>query len=138
VKQLSIFDVIEESKKQEGFKRCDMCKEFLDLSEFWNNKYKHDGLSSTCKSCVKSNSKRKKEHYDRLYSLQDGRCAICDAHRLELTKDFAVDHCHTTGQIRELLCNACNTGIGYFDDDVDKMRKAVKYIIKHNKAKGRH
>lgn len=57
--------------------------------------------------------------YDRMLKEQDSRCAICGSDRAlknnERTWAFAVDHCHTTGKVRGLLCNACNVGLGWFE-----------------------
>jgi hypothetical protein len=57
------------------------------------------------------------------------RCAIC---RKELTrKTMAADHDHETGFGRDWLCRNCNTGLGMFQDDPERMRRAAKYIEKH-------
>lgn len=63
------------------------------------------------------------ETYNKMYDKQDGKCAIC-------TRDLrlVVDHCHDSLVVRGLLCNGCNLGIGYFEDDVDRMKSAIKYI----------
>ncbi|MCJ8163147.1 endonuclease domain-containing protein [Acinetobacter zhairhuonensis] len=50
-------------------------------------------------------------------------CAICGS-----TKRLSIDHCHTTGDVRGLLCNKCNFGISYFSDDVSLLQKAIEYL----------
>lgn len=55
------------------------------------------------------------EDFDRMFSEQDGRCLICGKHQVELTKRLAVDHCHTSGQVRGLLCSDCNGKLGWFE-----------------------
>lgn len=54
--------------------------------------------------------------YDRLYQIQQGRCAICSRHQLKATKRFDVDHNHKTGTVRGLLCSRCNTDLGRKED----------------------
>ena len=53
----------------------------------------------------------------------DFRCAIC---REEVP--LAVDHCHTTGSIRGLLCGNCNQGLGRFKDNIVSLNNAIKYL----------
>lgn len=59
---------------------------------------------------------------------QSNLCAICDT---EMKKAY-IDHCHYTGRIRAALCFKCNTGLGVFDDDVDKLHSAIIYLNKFN------
>ena len=40
----------------------------------------------------------------------------------------AIDHNHVTGEIRGLLCNACNKGIGFLNDDIRLLKNAIKYL----------
>lgn len=69
------------------------------------------------------------EAYDAMLEAQGGGCAICGATEPGgRTKHFPVDHCHTTGAIRGLLCTKCNRGLGLFNDDTDRMERAVKYL----------
>jgi hypothetical protein len=57
-------------------------------------------------------------------ALQQGhRCAICLKER-----KLVVDHCHATGEVRALLCNQCNVGLGAFADDVEAIERAATYL----------
>jgi hypothetical protein len=58
--------------------------------------------------------------------LSGERCEICGASKLRRKLD--LDHCHKTGEIRGLLCESCNKGIGLLRDDVQLLRKAIKYL----------
>ena len=130
IQQDFLSEVFEDVEYQ-GLKRCDTCKEHQPYTEFYNNRYKHDGYASTCKTCSKGNSDRKRLHYTRLLAEQKGVCKICGITAEENGKDFAVDHCHTTGKVRGLLCNNCNSGVGYFLDSIDTMNKAIEYLKTH-------
>lgn len=47
------------------------------------------------------------------------------------TAKLVVDHCHASGKIRGLLCDLCNRGIGHFNDSVELLYKAIKYLELH-------
>lgn len=70
------------------------------------------------------------EEYDRLYESQDGKCSICGTENKENRRHLSVDHCHTTGKIRGLLCQSCNKGLGLFRDKIEFLRKAAEYLEK--------
>lgn len=65
--------------------------------------------------------------WDALHDAQLGRCAICLATLAEVAK-VCVDHDHETGEVRGLLCNGCNRGLGYFKDDPDRLKRAAEYL----------
>lgn len=67
--------------------------------------------------------------YEELYRQQNGLCAICEAVPPPGQR-FHVDHDHTSGQIRGLLCTRCNPGIGLLRDSPDILRKAIAYLEK--------
>lgn len=70
------------------------------------------------------------EAYTKMLGEQDFRCDICgseDNGRRD-TPHFAVDHCHTTGRVRALLCHACNRGLGDFLDDPMRLASAIAYL----------
>jgi hypothetical protein len=67
------------------------------------------------------------EQFHRLYISQECKCAICAKHFPEEEK-MAVDHCHDNGNVRGLLCHACNRGMGLLKDNPDILRKAAEYL----------
>ena len=68
------------------------------------------------------------EGYNTLFVSQDGRCAICEIHQSNLKHPLYVDHCHSTNQIRGLLCNKCNFAIGLFNEDIMLLDNAKQYL----------
>ena len=62
-----------------------------------------------------------------LYARQSGTCAICGIEEADPMK-LAVDHDHSTGHPRGLLCRLCNTGLGSFGDSVTRLEAAQQYI----------
>lgn len=69
------------------------------------------------------------EEYEILYETSNGLCAICGEYQ-ELGK-LCVDHDHSTGKVRGLLCNNCNSGIGYLKDSPEILIIASEYLKKH-------
>lgn len=63
------------------------------------------------------------EAYDQALADQQYACAICKAETL-----LVVDHNHGTNQVRGLLCNDCNYGLGRFKDDVGRLLRAADYL----------
>lgn len=74
------------------------------------------------------------KEYDMMLKKQNGVCAIClrpeivTEPRTGVTRHLSIDHCHSTGQIRGLLCARCNTGIGKLGDSPETLRKAANYL----------
>jgi len=66
-----------------------------------------------------------KADYDRMLIAQNGACAIC---KRKSKRRLCVDHCHVTGEVRGLICHKCNTALGLFDDDPERMVAASYYV----------
>lgn len=66
------------------------------------------------------------EEYEDILISQNNGCAICGNNNGN--RVMFVDHDHSNGKIRGLLCTRCNCAIGLFEDDAEKMAKAIKYI----------
>lgn len=76
------------------------------------------------------------EDYNRMLESQGGVCKICEKPEDKVIGskviELAVDHCHSSGKVRGLLCQRCNTGIAKFDDSTDNLRAAITYLEKYN------
>jgi hypothetical protein len=139
---------INKKVRDKELKYCPHCDTDLDVSNFYIKKPpnpKHWRFNSPCRKC--SNIARQDvegKRYQREYQLknkygigikeyndmlenQNGVCKICNG--VDVKNLLAVDHCHSTGKIRGILCGDCNTGLGRFKDDVDLLNKAIEYII---------
>lgn len=70
--------------------------------------------------------------YDAQLLKQNGVCAICHKPENKTINGqllrLAVDHCHDTGKVRGLLCQACNRGIGCFNHDPVMLQSAIEYL----------
>ena len=73
------------------------------------------------------------EHYKEMFLKQNGLCQICKMPETYLHKgvlqNLSVDHDHSTGKVRGLLCKKCNHGLGFFNDNIETMKSAIEYIL---------
>lgn len=129
-------------------KQCHKCNDVKPLDQFYRQQGCKNGIRGSCKSCRSSDRKswaaspRGKlnvknrnlkqygitvEQYNNMHAEQDGKCAICNNPSAN-NRLLGLDHCHTTGQIRKLLCMECNTGLGKFKDSRPLLQKALNYL----------
>lgn len=136
-------------------KQCSSCKEIFEVvAETWdaarealreffygyNNQSRRDvhtsgdDLQSRCKECH-SHTVHKRKHNglkrEDILIVQSGKCAICNNEISFDDKTAAVDHNHSTREIRAILCHSCNHGIGHFRENIDYMKKAIAYLEKY-------
>lgn len=84
---------------------------------------------------LKRNYKITLDQYNQMLLDQNLVCAICLKEetsvdkKLGKVKDLAVDHCHTTGKVRGLLCWKCNTSLGKLDS-IEYLQRAIDYLNK--------
>lgn len=77
----------------------------------------------------KRNSELKKKYnigidtYKNMKLKQNNKCLICNK-----KSKLVVDHCHKTGKVRGLLCDTCNRGIGFLQENIDNFNNAIKYL----------
>jgi hypothetical protein len=79
------------------------------------------------------------DKYQQIMEEQNNLCAIC--RKPETRRDkrtghimrLSVDHDHRNGVVRGLLCGACNAALGHFDDDCDRLRSAINYILDYRR-----
>jgi len=128
-------------------RKCRLCKENKSLYEFHKNGKYFSGRCKSCKKHLQETGQWKKTPYDRyafiernygmnkeqfleFFASQKNKCKLCSR---ELQEKWCVDHCHTTGKIRGVLCYACNSGIGHLQEDPEILRKAIDYVQMHTK-----
>ena len=68
------------------------------------------------------------EDYEVMLESQNHTCKICATGEPRGVGTWKVDHCHTTGKVRGLLCNNCNLGLGNFKDNTVVLAAAIKYL----------
>jgi len=66
--------------------------------------------------------------YEVMLAAQSGVCAICGKSPEENKKKLAVDHDHTTGAVRGLLCSMCNLLVGKSKDNQEILQKTIEYL----------
>ena len=136
-------------------KSCCRCKISKEYSEFYKDKKNKDGYYSSCKTCKKEYEKEYSktdkykekirkirwkeqnidityEQYLKMFLEQKGSCAICGSTTNQFNKGMCVDHNHSNGKIRGLLCTDCNRGIGSLKDDISLLKKAIEYLGKYD------
>lgn len=82
---------------------------------------------------LKSRYQLTPEEYQIKLKEQNYKCAICDKDVIDNIRGnnvvaLSVDHNHSTGQVRKLLCHGCNTGLGHFREDPELLIKASEYL----------
>lgn len=98
-----------------------------------DNTYITKNNKRQCKICSRERDYLRKygitiAQYDEMFNSQNGLCAIC---KLDSEKRLCVDHNHTTGEVRELLCDNCNVGIARFHESIDSLKSAIEYLHRH-------
>ena len=74
------------------------------------------------------------EEYEELSKLQEHKCAICLKEETSLNSSrtsilpLAVDHNHSTKKVRGLLCSKCNQAVGLLKEDIEIVRRLIKYL----------
>jgi hypothetical protein len=66
------------------------------------------------------------EEVEAMSARQGGACAIC---KQKPARGLVIDHCHLRNKVRALLCNNCNSGLGFFQDSPRLLQMAIEYIV---------
>jgi hypothetical protein len=74
------------------------------------------------------------ERVKQMFVEQNGKCAVCE-NGFRNRKDMHIDHDHSTNQIRQLLCQNCNMGIGSFKENASILLRASEYISRWSECK---
>lgn len=106
------------------YKWCSNCERYVqNIDKFWTKK-----KENFCRKCVfnyslKTNHNLEYKDYLVLLNKCNKKCQICSG-----TDRLVVDHCHTSGKIRGILCSNCNSALGQFSDNVEYLGKAIEYL----------
>lgn len=143
----------------DGSRTCSKCLEKKALRLFnWASQTAADKANQVrrqktqCKACDMEDYRRwsadkkdairqrdRERHYEKKYKLQPeiaallanaenrvGSCPIC---RNKAT--LVMDHDHDSGEVRDLICSACNSLLGYAKENLDTLYMAIQYLKKH-------
>jgi hypothetical protein len=139
-------------QNKETGKRMSACKDCMKLSTAWfrnknrlklNQKRKNHYYKNQEREILKAREVRKLypertfatniksrfgitvDDYNQMLKNQNGGCAICEI-KHNNKRRFCVDHCHKTNKVRGLLCNGCNTGVGFYELYKEQYEKYLK------------
>lgn len=106
-------------------KKCTRCGIIKDSSDFYPCPSAKSGFRFECKQCTREKNYLDKygitlSEYDELFEKQGGVCFICGRSNLDGRRLF-VDHNHSTGEVRGLLCQFCNIHLGWYEDNKHKI-----------------
>lgn len=136
-----------------GSKICRKCHQMKPLTEYSHKlpSGRQPGLQPRCKLCAAEDTKlwklknketARERYLQREYGMseneylarllaQNNQCLLC--HKNFSNGEYGadspvVDHCHTQGHVRGILCNECNRGLGYFKDNTATLHNAIAYL----------
>jgi hypothetical protein len=135
---------------------CKRCGIEKPITEYYKTTDRKSGHKTICKECIKAdplteerkekmraygkdyhlkvNYNMTREEHTKLLVAQNHKCAICGIDEKEAVKQkLYVDHDHTTGEVRELLCHGCNAALGLMKESIQTLTKAIAYLDKHTK-----
>lgn len=133
---------------------CSSCSKTKSYESFYKRSDRPRGRQSKCKTCIGNSSKQVREwriknpeanavnrmrervtlysisieEYRGMLESQDGRCAICNTDTPGGQGSWHIDHDHESGNVRGLLCTKCNSGLGYFKDNMANLERAIAYL----------
>ena len=127
-------------------KVCNQCGRRKPIEDFYRRKEGGERRYGHCKTCQNERA-RKSQAKNRAKANERARrgrikakfgisleahdllitqpCAICD----ESEDKRVLDHCHTTGKIRGVLCQRCNLMLGQAKDDPERLRAGIAYLV---------
>ena len=114
-----------------GRKDCKECKNAAARKKWAEN----IEASSRYKKRARERAKERRygitqDEFDIMLVNQNNKCKLCN-NTFKNSKDTHIDHCHSSSKVRGLLCSSCNIALGQFNDNLDILDNAIKYLQKH-------
>jgi len=126
-KPLSAFPIRKTHRPGKPVSQCTECKVALNKKRRLEDR--ENVLAIERRSKLKVTYGLTVKQYEDMLAAQNNACAICFSKKPGgRTKMFFIDHCHTTGKVRGLLCMRCNTGLGLFLDNPKFLSNAISYL----------
>jgi len=134
-----------EELESDTTKLCPKCGEVKPLYDY---KVSFNGRKLSQSWCIMCNNKQERKRskersiqkfgitlkqYDKLLKKQNGKCKICKTETPKGRGRFHIDHDHSTGKIRGLLCQHCNLLLGHSKDDPEILTSAIRYLTDSGK-----
>ena len=135
-------------------RKCKKCNTTKPLTDFYKTGRKSgDERAYECKECIKAHIKatrladpqRAKDRdlrrmygisladFNRMVLAQGNKCACCGTDEPGGKHNtWMVDHDHTTGDVRQLLCKDCNIVLGIVEDSPEHLHKLINYVLRHS------
>lgn len=134
---------------------CLKCELEKPIKDFVPHRTSRTGISKKCRECIQKDATKdnpvsrqpgyarfrsigrlyglSKDRFEEIRAAQHGVCAICNRPETRRTRtttasDLCVDHDHSTGKVRGLLCVKCNAAIGHLNDDPVLARSLAAYL----------
>lgn len=135
-------------KMHQRMSQCKLCRRQKGMDFYYKNRSRRLEETKRYRQTEKGKEVHKKAIMKHRFGItpdmrnimflnQQGLCAICgkeetDKHPDGTIKYLSIDHNHTTGKIRALLCGNCNKMLGHAKEDIDILLNAAEYLKKHN------
>ncbi len=130
----------EETEVEKITYKCSFCLVDKSIADDYTKQHQEaarKGNKARCKVCVRAYNIKHRygvevEEYDAIMEKQENKCAICIL-PFASGKKTHVDHNHETGEVRGILCQTCNNGLGHLMELPMNCLRAVKYLHQHEK-----
>jgi len=127
-----VMKVLEEVRYE---KVCKACGRLLQSHMFSKKPNSRDSLCTYCRDCY---SRRRRKHQygltdemlDKMLAVETCQMPGC-GRKLERRLHTHFDHCHKSGKVRAVLCQKCNTMLGYIEKNLHLVQPMLDYINEH-------
>ena len=105
--------------------KCHTCRRKDEAKRYEEN----PGVKQRMKLAAKVSSYKREygisiDDFNQMLIKQNKHCKICNQEMIKPN----IDHCHNSGKVRGLLCWNCNIALGYFKDNIENLKSAIKYL----------